>query len=186
MHKIGIEMEEAILQRVTSMFPDVQYLYFVRHLIQRDEQKINCLLQKLDCRENERLRSRKEILSDIYGERRGGLYEYCLAESSDAKEISEKLASLERKWESRCPGFFKWFNEKLKTKFIHGVIVYARDGTFLIGLFYQNDVEFQHFVEKVNQCFQKRSLKEVIESLQQLLERQENEEIMVIYGEDIW
>ena len=96
------------------MLPDVQQLYCVHHLIQRDEQKTNCILQKLDCRENERLRAKKEILSDIYGERRGGLYEYGLAESSDAKEFSEKLASLERKWESRCPGFFKWFNEKRK------------------------------------------------------------------------
>ena len=75
--------------------------------MQRDEQKINCPLQKLDCRENERLRAKKEILRDIYGERGGGLYEYGLAESSDAEEFSEKLASLERKWESQCPGFFK-------------------------------------------------------------------------------
>ena len=30
--------------------------------------------------------------------------------------------SLERKWESRCPGFFKWFNEKRKKRSIEGVI----------------------------------------------------------------
>ena len=79
MRKIGIDMEEAILQGVvTSMFPDLQHLYCVRYLMQRDEQKINYLLQKLDCRENERLRAKKEILSDIYGERRRGLYEYVL------------------------------------------------------------------------------------------------------------
>ena len=161
-------MEEAILQGATSMFPDVQHLYCVRHLMQRDEQKINCILQKLDCRENERLRAKKEILSDIYGERRGGLFEYGLAESSDVEEFSEKLVSLERKWESRCPGFFKWFNEKRKKKFIDGVIVSARDGTLLTGLFYQSDVESQNFVEKVNQCFQKRSVKEAIEDFQQL------------------
>ena len=112
--KIGIDMEEAILQGVASMFPDVQHLYCVRHLMQGDEEKINCIFRKLDCRENERLRVKKEILSDIYCERRGGLYEYGLAESSDAQEFSEKLASLERKWERRCPGFFKWFNEKQK------------------------------------------------------------------------
>ena len=41
------------------MFPDVQHLYCVRHLMQRDEQKINCLLQKLDYRENERLPDEK-------------------------------------------------------------------------------------------------------------------------------
>ena len=111
-HKRGIEMEEAILQGLTSMFPNVQHLYCVRHLMQRGEEKINCLLQKLDCRESERLRAKKEILSDIYGVRRGGLYEYGLEESSDAEEFSKKLASLEIKWESRCPAFFKWFNEK--------------------------------------------------------------------------
>ena len=114
LHKIGIDMEEAILQGVTSMFPDVQHLYCVHHLMQRDERKINFLLQKLDSRENERLRAKKEILSDIYGEKREGLYEYGLAESSDAEEFSEKLAPLERKWKSRCPGFFKWYNKKRK------------------------------------------------------------------------
>ena len=46
-----------------------------------------------------------------------------------------------------------------KKKFIDGVIVSARDGTLLTGLFYQNDVESQHFVEKVNQCFQTRLVK---------------------------
>ena len=59
-------------------------------------------------------------------------------------------------------------NEK---KFIDGVIVSVLDGTLLTGLFYQNNVESQHFVEKVNQCFQKRPVKEVIESFQQLSER---------------
>ena len=57
-HETRIDMMEGILQGlVTSMFPDIQHLYCVRHLMQRDEQKINCLLQKLDCRENERLRA---------------------------------------------------------------------------------------------------------------------------------
>ena len=92
-HKIGLDIEEAVLQGVASMFPDVHHLYCICHLMQRDEQKINCILQKLDCRENERLRPKKEILSDIYGERRRGLYEYGL-EFSDAEEFSEKLASL--------------------------------------------------------------------------------------------
>ena len=46
-----------------------------------------------------------------------------------------------------------------KKKFIDGVIVSARDGTLLTGLFYQNDVESQHFVEKVNQCFRTRLVK---------------------------
>ena len=121
-------MEEAILQGVASMFPDVQHLYCVCHLMQRDEQKRNCIVQKLDCRENERLRAKKKILSDINGERRGRLYEYGLAKSSDAEEFSEKLPSLERMWESRCPGFF---NEKRKRKFSDGVIYLRRMELFL-------------------------------------------------------
>ena len=34
--KIVIDMEEAILQGITSRFPNVQHLYCVRHLLQRD------------------------------------------------------------------------------------------------------------------------------------------------------
>ena len=34
--------------------------------MQRDEQKINFLLQKLDCRENEKLCAKKEILNNSY------------------------------------------------------------------------------------------------------------------------
>ena len=41
--KIGVDMEEASLEGVASMFPDVQHLYCVHHLMQRDEQKINCI-----------------------------------------------------------------------------------------------------------------------------------------------
>ena len=61
------------------MSPDVQHLYSIHHLMQRDEQKINCISQKLDCRENEILSAKKEILSNIYSKRRGALYEYGLA-----------------------------------------------------------------------------------------------------------
>ena len=53
--KIGIDMEKPILQGVASMFPEVQHLYCVHHLMQRDKWKINFLLKKLDCTENEGL-----------------------------------------------------------------------------------------------------------------------------------
>ena len=39
-----------------------------------------------------------------------------------------------------------------------------------------------NFVEKFNQCSQKYSVKEVIESFQEVSERQENKEIWAIYG----
>ena len=55
------------------------------------------------------------------------------------------------------------------------VIASAREGTLVAGLFYQNDVE--NYVEKVSQCYQKKSVQEAIESLQRLIDRQENEEI---------
>ena len=40
-----------------------------------------------------------------------------------------------------------------KQKFINSFICFARDESNVGGLFYQNDIESQHFVEKVQQNF---------------------------------
>ena len=52
-------------------------------------------------------------------------------------------------------------------------------------MFYQNDIESLHFIEKKPQCFQKQSVVEAARSLQGLIERQENDEVRRIYGEGI-
>lgn len=73
-----MQMEEEILKGVCSILPEVQYLYCVHHLMQRDEQKINSLLQNV---------AKKEIVSDTYSKRRGGLYECGYSECWDAEEF---------------------------------------------------------------------------------------------------
>ena len=93
-----------------------------------------------------------------------------------------KLLSLESKWKSLCPGFFSWFHRKRQEQFCSSVIQSAREGTHVIGLFYQNDIESMHYVEKLKQSFQKLSVLEVINCLQQILTRQEVEEIRAISG----
>ena len=60
----------------------------------------------------------------------------------------------------------------------------ARSGTAVQGLFYNDSVEYQHFREKVKQSYKKGSLETVISTLQNFVERQENDEIKGIYGSD--
>ena len=180
--KVGLDMEDAIFQGIKHFFPDIKQLYCVRHLMKRDEMKLDKLFGRMKCSAAEKNKAKSEILKDIYGERKGAVYEYGLAESHDSDDFSAKLNSLQSKWESQCTGFFQWFMEKRKSKFIESVIMSAREGTDVSGLFYQNDIESMHFVEKLNQCFQKKSVPEVVCSFKSLMERQENEEIRAIYG----
>ena len=74
---------------------------------------------------------------------------------------------MEVKWEGLCIGFYAWF--------CSSVIQSAREGTDIVGLFYQNDIESMHHVEKLKQCFQMLSVVEVIASLEKLLKRQDEQ-----------
>ena len=49
------------------------------------------------------------------------------------------------------------------------------------GLYFQNDVESMHFLEKLNQDFKKESTTIAIKSLFQIAERQNLEEIRAIF-----
>ena len=82
---------------------------------------------------------------------------------------------------SLCLGFFEWFVLKRKQKFIENVIVSARDGTDLDGSYYQNYIESIHFIEKMQQCFSKKSVNEVIKSFESFYDWQEQEEVRAFY-----
>ena len=71
------------------------------------------------------------------------------------------------------------------SQFENSVIASARDGSKVFGMLYQNDIESLHFIKKKRQYFQKQSVAEVARSLQDLIERQENDEVRRIYGEGI-
>lgn len=162
LEKIGTDMDIAILNGIKSAIPKVNLLYCVRHMSQRDEKKLDALLSKVNCSSAERKRAKSDILKDIYGERKGTVSEFGLAEAEDIADFNTKLNSLRERWDSRCPRFYTWFEKNRKQKFEESVIASARVGTNVIGMYYQNDIESIHFIEKINQCFQKKSVVEVI------------------------
>ena len=50
------------------------------------------------------------------------------------------------------------------------------------GLYYQNDIGFQHAVQKCIQEYKKRDVATVIKNLQRLSDRQDVEEVRALYG----
>ena len=67
-----------------------------------------------------------------------------------------------------CPEFFRWLKKS--------------EGYDVCGLYYQNDVESLHHVEKMNQNFEKKTVEEAIGNIQKLSDRQDSEEVRAIYG----
>ena len=62
------------------------------------------------------------------------------------------------------------------------MICSAREGTEVAGLYYQNDIESMHFVEKKKQQFRKENVIDVITNVSTLIQRSQKEEIRTLYG----
>ena len=62
------------------------------------------------------------------------------------------------------------------------MIQLAREDSDIGELYFQNDVESMDHVEKMNQNFVRKSVKEVIENIQKLSERQDSEELRALFG----
>ena len=92
------------------------------------------------------------------------------------------MISLKERWESLYAGFYKWFLKKQKRKFEKSEIASACKGTNVHGLFFQNDSQSVHYIEKLSQCFKKRSIVEVAQNLRDLPLQRENVKIRAIYG----
>ena len=179
---IGVDLEEAISKGFKRIVSNADILYCVRHLQQRDHDKLEKLSAGIKASASEKNRAKSEILKDIYGERNGACYEYGLAESLNQEEFSKKLGDLKIKWKGLCPGFYKWFCEHRSEKFIDSVICTARDGTNVTGLYYQNDIEALHFVEKKRQHFRKENVITAIKGLKTLTNQQRVEEARALHG----
>ena len=117
------------------------------------KKKLDGLFGKTKCSVSERNCTKNEILKDIYDDQKGSYEEFSFAESQDKPDFNAKLASLEEKWESRSAGFYDWFLKHRKKKFENSVIASARDGSNVLGMFYQNDIESLHFIEKKPNVF---------------------------------
>ena len=174
--KIGVDLESAIYNGFKKLFPTLYRLLCIRHLSERDRQNLDKLLKLTKMNEGQKPKAKAELIKDLHGERKGNSYEYGLAEAFDEMDLSNKLSSLEARWNSLCPGFYNWFKQKRQTLFASTVVQSAREGTDVCGLFYQNDIESQHFVVK------KLAVVDVIVSLEQMVNRQDQEEVRALYG----
>ena len=179
--QIGVDMESVIYNGFKHHFPNLGRRLCVRHLSKRDESKLSKLLAKTNLNASQKNKSSFDILKDIYGYRIGAYYEYGLAEATNESDLDIKLLSLKEKWNGLCPGFYDWFLKKWRLDFVDRVIQSTREGSDVQGLYFQNDVEFMHFLEKLNQDFKKESIAIAIESLSQIAERQNLEEIRAIF-----
>ena len=121
-------------------------------------------------------------MKDIYGERKGTTYDFGLAEAANDEDFLGKLNSLDRRWESLCPGLFQWFCDNRVDQFLDSVICSAREGTEVAGLYYQNDIESMHFVKKKKQPFRKGNVIDVITNVSTLIQQSQREEIRALYG----
>ena len=150
--------------------------------MKRDELKLGDLLPKTGRNIADRRRATSGIIKDIYGSKVDNYYEYGLAESIDSEEFDVKLESLKDRWEWFCPGFFNWFVARRKLLFSESVIQSARANTDIKGLFYQNDIKSLHAKQKRNQNFKTETVAAEISNIQNIIQREQNDEIRAIYG----
>ena len=151
-------------------FTKSEFIVMRRSLGSRSKQKISNLDHQ-----------KGAIIADIYSCRYGRVQEYGLADSTDFDDFHAKLESLQEEWNRLSPSLHKWFCKKWKLIFVQSVIETARSGTVVQGLLYNNNLERQHFHEKLEQSYKNSSLETVFSTLQKLIERQENGEIKAIH-----
>ena len=65
--------------------------------------------------------------------------------------------------------------------FQNSVIKCARKNTNVHGLFHNNSIECQHYLEKKEQSLRKRTLENVIKTFKSLVERRQDEKVRAIY-----
>ena len=123
----------------------------------------------------------KNIICDIYGQNYGGVKELGKVDSNNINDFWIKLESLKIVWDNLCPGFHKWFSKKQASFFEQSVIESAQTGTEVQGVYCNNSIESQHFREKMEQSYKKGTVADAISTLKKLVDRQEDDEVRVIY-----
>ena len=71
-----------------------------------------------------------------------------------------------------CPGFYNWFLTHCKKEFLQSVIQFAREGTNVVVLFCQNDIDSIHAIEKSIQCLKMGSVLEAVNTIKILTKRE--------------
>ena len=172
---IETDLGKAIFNGFLSEIKDLKLLLYGFHLQQNDERKLTELKPK-GCSQ-----IIDTVLADIYGRQYSTMIEYGLADSKDANNVATRLESLRESWKNLCLGFHKWLVNKRKVIFQNSITGCARKNTNVHGLFYNNSIECQHYLEKKEQSFRKGTLEDVIITFKSLVERQLNKEMRAIY-----
>ena len=172
---IGADLEKAIFNGFLSKIKDLKLLLCVFHLQQNDKRKLMELKRKGGSQ------AINTVLADIYGRQYSTMMEYELVDSKGANGLATRFEPLRESWESLCPRFHKRFASKRKAIFQNSVIECVTKDTNFHGLFYNNSIECQHYLEKKEQPFRKGTVEHVIKTFKSLVERQQNEEGRAIY-----
>ena len=176
---VGVDMESAIYQGFKSNFKDLPRCICVRHLQQRDERKIEKLLERTNKISPQKKKSKYKISKDLYGEQCGTYYEYGLAESLDADNFQAKF--FRRKVENSST-WISWFLKHQKVFLEESMIQSVCISSNVEDLYYQNDIESQYSVQKRIQEYKKRDVATVRKNLSRLSDRQDTEEVRALYG----
>ena len=175
--KVGVYMEAAIFNGFQRVICKLLQLYCTRHSTERDEKAID----SCHIADKNKASNKKEIIWDIYRKRISDILEKSIADATDSDDFHAKLLSLEPRWEKICPGFYNWFLTHCKKVFLQSVIQFVRDATNKVGLFYQNEIESIHAIEKRIQCFKMGIVLEAVNTIKILIERKKNE-VLALYG----
>ena len=179
--KVGVYMEAAIFNGFQRVICKLLQLYCARHSTERDEKAIDSCHQKSSIADKNKASNKKEIIWDIYRKHISDILEKSIADATDSDDFHAKLLSLEPRWEKICPGFYNWFLTHCKKVFLQSVIQFVRDATNKVGLFYQNEIESIHAIEKRIQCFKMGIVLEAVNTIKILIERKKNE-VLALYG----
>ena len=155
---IGTDLEKGILNDLLSQIKDLKLLLCVSHLQQNNKRKLTEINPKGGSQ------AINTILADSYGLHYSTMMEYELADSKDASDSATRLELHRESRKNLCTTFHKWFKSKRKPIFQNSVIERARKNTNVHGLFYNNSIECQHYLEKKEQYCRKeqwRMLKNV-------------------------
>ena len=155
---IGTDLEKGILNDLLSQIKDLKLLLCVSHLQQNNKRKLTEINPKGGSQ------AINTILADSYGLHCSTMMEYERADSKDANDSAKRLELHRESRENLWPAFHKWFKSKRKPIFQNSVIERARKNTNVHGLFYNNSIECQHYLEKKEQYCRKeqwRMLKNV-------------------------
>ena len=111
------------------------------------------MMDRKKCTKKEKMMAKKEIILVIYGQKEAPYANMVQLNHQTRQNFVVNSTHCSKNGEADVKGFSTGFVEIAKQKFINSVICSGRDASNVYGLFYQNDIESQHFVEKVQQNF---------------------------------